>query len=185
MIVLVYSKRFSQIYQNHCSRINCIKATVNYQVNIIVPTMLSTTTLPNTQASHLQAYDKGVSNYYLYLLYNGLICCSGMCSEKKQLETLQLLVQLMPREHYLLLECILELLHKVLAEEESNKMTATALGMLFAPGILAPRNMLAKDLHEVSPNISNVVAFMVENALEVFKVKERPLKQQITKIDEM
>ncbi len=60
--------------------------------------------------------------------------------KSKQIQTMQLLVQLLPRENYKLFECLLELLHQVV-QEESNKMTADALGTLLAPCILVPRKV--------------------------------------------
>ena len=63
-----------------------------------------------------------------------------MTSEERQLQALQLLVQLLPRDNYIVLECLLELLHRV-ALHEGNKMTAEALGMLFAPHLLVPKKV--------------------------------------------
>ncbi len=76
-------------------------------------------------------------------------------SSHKQLQTVQLLVQLLPRQNLVLLEALLALLLRVV-QEPANLMTADTLGMLFAPTILAPRKMIAKDLHQVSPNINQV-----------------------------
>lgn len=71
-----------------------------------------------------------------------------MTSEEKQLQVLQLLVQLLPRDNYIVLECLLELLHRV-SLEESNKMSAEALGTLFAPHLLVPKKV-RKYLEEVT-----------------------------------
>ncbi len=60
--------------------------------------------------------------------------------EAKQLKTVQLLFQLLPRDNYRLLEQVLSLLHDVSRKEES-KMTADTLGTLFAPCILVPRKV--------------------------------------------
>ena len=60
--------------------------------------------------------------------------------ESKQLQTLQLLVQLLPRQNFQLLSLLLDLLHKV-AAQPNNKMTPEALGTLLAPCILAPRKV--------------------------------------------
>ena len=60
--------------------------------------------------------------------------------EARQLKTVQLLFQLLPRENFRLLEQVLTLLNNVSQKEES-KMTAETLGTLFAPCILAPRKV--------------------------------------------
>jgi hypothetical protein len=53
----------------------------------------------------------------------------------KQLKTLQLLFLLLPSDNYLLLECLIDLLHKV-TKSSGNMMTAQSLGTLFAPHLL-------------------------------------------------
>ncbi|KAK2148368.1 hypothetical protein LSH36_501g07006 [Paralvinella palmiformis] len=93
--------------------------------------------------------------------------------ESKQLQTLQLLLQLLPSENLFLLQCLLTLLHKV-AQEPANKMTSENLGMLFAPHLLMPRKMRPSELQTVVGNLTKIVSFMINNAYELFKLP-RPL----------
>jgi hypothetical protein len=58
----------------------------------------------------------------------------------KQLKTLQLLFLLLPSDNYLLLECLIDLLHKV-TKSSGNMMTAQSLGTLFAPHLLCCRKV--------------------------------------------
>ena len=78
-----------------------------------------------------------------------LSLCSDMaCS--KQLQTVQLLLQLLPQENVQLLHSLMQLLHRV-AAEEANKMTASTLATLFAPHILVPRKV-CNDIHVLVPS---------------------------------
>ena len=61
-------------------------------------------------------------------------------AKAKQLKTQQLLFQLLPRTNALLLECLIDLLHRV-ANVAENMMTSTALGTMFAPHLLCPRKV--------------------------------------------
>ncbi|KAL5022010.1 hypothetical protein ScPMuIL_001165 [Solemya velum] len=90
-------------------------------------------------------------------------------AEEKQLKTLQLLLLLLPRENSLLLECLLDLLHKVTKVSE-NMMTAHSLGTVFAPHLFVPRKMCAEDLHALSSTATKAAAFLIENAPELFKI---------------
>lgn len=65
---------------------------------------------------------------------------SDMQSEAKQIQTLQLLIQLLPTEHTTLLRHLLDLLHRV-AMEPANRMTADNLAILFVPHIIVPRKV--------------------------------------------
>lgn len=61
-------------------------------------------------------------------------------ARSKQLKTLQLLFLLLPPENSLLLECLIDLLHKV-TKTSGNMMTAQSLGTLFAPHLLCSRKV--------------------------------------------
>jgi hypothetical protein len=87
----------------------------------------------------------------------------------KRLQTVQLLLQLLPAENLQLLNQLLNLLVNV-THEEANKMNIEALATLFAPHILVPRKMTASELHTVSPTITKSLAFMIEHSSEIFKV---------------
>ena len=58
----------------------------------------------------------------------------------RQLQALQLMFLLLPRENMQLLDCLLNLLYRVV-QEPANKMTADTLGTLFAPHIMVPRKV--------------------------------------------
>lgn len=87
----------------------------------------------------------------------------------KQLKTLQLLFLLLPSENQLLLECLIDLLHKV-TKSSGNMMTAQSLGTLFAPHLLCSRKLSASELQWISPVVSKAVAFMIEYGPSIFKI---------------
>ncbi|KAK3606642.1 hypothetical protein CHS0354_032117 [Potamilus streckersoni] len=58
----------------------------------------------------------------------------------KQIKTLQLLFLLIPHQKSVLLECLLDLLHKV-SNVSENLMIAPSLGMVFASSLICPKKM--------------------------------------------
>ncbi|XP_064601829.1 rho GTPase-activating protein 19-like isoform X2 [Liolophura sinensis] len=90
-------------------------------------------------------------------------------AKKKQLKALQLLVLLLPRENALLLECLLDLLHKV-SVVEKNMMNPKSLGTVFAPHLICPRKLSPVELHAVSSLTADCVSFMIQHAHELFKI---------------
>lgn len=65
---------------------------------------------------------------------------TNMKLKGKVLKAVQLLMLLLPEENTLLLECLLELLSKVVSENK-NRMTSNALGTIFAPHLLCPKRV--------------------------------------------
>ncbi|ELU05337.1 hypothetical protein CAPTEDRAFT_221307 [Capitella teleta] len=86
----------------------------------------------------------------------------------KHLQTVQLLLQLLPQVNLRLLDQLLRLLVNVV-KEESNKMTVGALATLFAPHILVPRKVTASELQMVGPTIAKSVSFMIHHSSEIFQ----------------
>lgn len=80
----------------------------------------------------------------------GSVVLTEMSSESKRLQTLQLLVQLLPGENATLLRHLLDLLHRV-ADEPDNLMTEETLAMLFVPHIIIPRKVMCSVLFSVGP----------------------------------
>ncbi|XP_067657949.1 rho GTPase-activating protein 19-like [Haliotis asinina] len=87
----------------------------------------------------------------------------------KQLKALQLLFHLLPRENALLLECVLDLLHKV-AKVSENRMTSQALGTIFTPHLFCSRKLTPAELHTASMSSAKAVSFLVDNAQTLFKI---------------
>ena len=63
-----------------------------------------------------------------------------MVLDEKQIQTTQLLVQLLPADNATLLQCLLHLLYQV-SRQDSSKMTADTLGTLFAPHLIVPKKV--------------------------------------------
>lgn len=102
-----------------------------------------------------------------------------MNAESKQLQTLQLLLQLLPAKNRFLLQRLLLLLHKV-ALEPANKMTSDNLGTLFAPHLLMPRQMSASELKMAASDMSRMVTFMIDNVDKLFKLPEPVIRDIAT-----
>jgi hypothetical protein len=70
----------------------------------------------------------------------GCLCMLDMQCDSKRLQTMQLLVQLLPVEHATLLRHLVSLLHSVTLEP-ANRMTADNLAILFVPHVIVPRKV--------------------------------------------
>ncbi|XP_033254786.1 rho GTPase-activating protein 19-like [Drosophila miranda] len=61
------------------------------------------------------------------------------------------------------------MLHSVAAREESNKMSAENLAILFTPHLICPRQMPPEALHYTA-KMSSIVSYMIQQGLEIFEV---------------
>lgn len=93
-------------------------------------------------------------------------------SERHQhlLNSVQLLVLLLPDEQRELLQHIMEMLHAVSLHEQSNKMTAENLATIFTPHLICPRNLPPEVLHYTAKRMSSIVAYMINRSTEIFAV---------------
>ncbi|XP_071486684.1 rho GTPase-activating protein 19-like [Diadema antillarum] len=106
----------------------------------------------------------------------GRIRATRTTSQVKALRYLFLMLQ--PCTYKLLRE-VLELLNTVAENEESNKMNASSLGILFAPHVLWPRFLTTNDLRDQSyiNKLNYAVEFMISYFNSIFKVPESMLKK--------
>lgn len=73
-----------------------------------------------------------------------------MKARSKQIKGLQLLFLALPPTNCLLLECLIDMLHRVSRISE-NMMTAQSLGTVFAPCLLCPRKVSVLMFKILSP----------------------------------
>lgn len=62
-------------------------------------------------------------------------------NKERQMEALQLLLQLLPPANRSLLRLLLDLLHHTARQQDKNKMSAFNLALMFAPHLLWPRHV--------------------------------------------
>ncbi|CAF91061.1 unnamed protein product, partial [Tetraodon nigroviridis] len=62
-------------------------------------------------------------------------------NKERQMEALQLLLQLLPQANRSLLRLLLDLLHHTARQQDKNKMSAFNLALMFAPHVLWPRHV--------------------------------------------
>ncbi|KAH8369530.1 hypothetical protein KR093_000029, partial [Drosophila rubida] len=86
------------------------------------------------------------------------------------LNSVQLLILLLPEEHRELLKHIIEMLHAVSMHEQSNKMTAANLATVFTPHLICPRNLPPEVLHYTAKRMSSIIAYMIARNLDIFAV---------------
>nr|XP_022336337.1 rho GTPase-activating protein 19-like isoform X2 [Crassostrea virginica] len=109
--------------------------------------------------AHLQVVD---------MMSNAALEADKSKARKKQVKALQLMFLALPPTNTLLLECLIDMLHRVSRISE-NMMTAQSLGTVFAPCLLCPRKMPPEELQMISSKLSQAICFMVENGSQIFK----------------
>lgn len=98
---------------------------------------------------------------------------SQTTNSPRLLQSLQLLLLLLPSTNRTLLHDLLLLLH-LTALEPQNKMSAGSLATLFTPHLLCPRRLSAECLHGQYGSLSGILAFMIEiGPKDVFRVPEK------------
>jgi len=92
-------------------------------------------------------------------------------AHEKQMKCLQLLMLLLPRENATFLQTLLSLLHRA-ARCPDNKMSASSLGVVFAPSLICPRKLSAEAMQTVSATLSKAIALMIDNHQTIFRVPQ-------------
>ncbi|KAL9919097.1 rho GTPase activating protein at 54D [Glossina fuscipes fuscipes] len=93
--------------------------------------------------------------------------------QKKELHvlnSLQLLLLLLPEENRNLLEHVIDILHAVALKQQSNRMTPDNLATLFTPHLICPRNLPPEALHYLARKMSSIISYMVIKGREIFAV---------------
>ncbi|KAH8252506.1 hypothetical protein KR032_000289, partial [Drosophila birchii] len=100
---------------------------------------------------------------------SGQVAATG---ERQQhlLNSVQLLLLLLPEEHRDLLRHIIEMLHAVAQHEKSNKMSAENLATLFTPHLICPRQLPPEVLHYQAKKMSSIVSYMIVRGVDIFEV---------------
>ncbi|XP_047129273.1 rho GTPase-activating protein 19 isoform X1 [Hydra vulgaris] len=123
----------------------------------------------------------------LYDCYRQLADMDSVYEKHHKIKTLQYLFLLLPPLNRLLLKKLLELL-SIVAKDETNRMTAYNLGVVFAPNIVCtrqPMNCLSDFTDNVEP-FTDLVSFIIENSFELFQIPAEFLsevKQYLQKKD--
>lgn len=86
----------------------------------------------------------------------------------KRIETLQLILLLLPTVNRTLLRGILDLLYKTAKHQNSNKMNAANLATMFCPHLLWPRNLKTADLQRNIGKLNDHLAFMIRHSQKIF-----------------
>ena len=72
-------------------------------------------------------------------------------NKERQVEALQLLLQLLPQANRSLLRLLLDLLHHTARHQDRNKMSAFNLALMFAPHVLWPRHVRLRSSQGAGP----------------------------------
>lgn len=102
------------------------------------------------------------------------ICNSKENDEQNRIKTaLQLLCLLLPAENKIVLEDLINLLHKASQKESTNKMTADTLATLFTPHLICPRKLQPEVLHQTAATMTRMISFMIQSGSSIFLVPEK------------
>lgn len=86
----------------------------------------------------------------------------------KRIETLQLLLLLLPTVNRTLLRGVLNLLFQTAKNQKSNKMNAANLATMFCPHLLWPRNLKTMDFQNNIGKLNDHMAFMIRHSQKIF-----------------
>lgn len=86
----------------------------------------------------------------------------------KRIETLQLLLLLLPTVNRTLLRGILNLLFQTAKKQKENKMNATNLATMFCPHLLWPRNLKTTEFQKNIGKLNEHMAFMIRHSQKIF-----------------
>ncbi|XP_075167053.1 rho GTPase activating protein at 54D [Haematobia irritans] len=86
------------------------------------------------------------------------------------LNSIQLLLLLLPEENRQLLQHITQMLHAVASKQSVNKMGPDNLATLFAPHLICPRNLPPEALHYLARQMSSIISYMIIRAHDIFNV---------------
>ncbi|XP_057340181.1 uncharacterized protein LOC130677435 [Microplitis mediator] len=90
--------------------------------------------------------------------------------DSRLLNSIQLLLLLLPSNNRILLKHLLNLLNQTATYESSNKMNCDTLATLFTPHLMCPRKLSPEALHINSQHLSCLVAFMIKKGEELFEI---------------
>ncbi|XP_040156667.1 uncharacterized protein LOC120896543 [Anopheles arabiensis] len=103
-------------------------------------------------------------------LYHSKEAAQPARNEDRLLNALQLLLLLLPEENNILLRHIIELLHRTIQHEATNKMSAVNLATLFTPHLICPRKQSPEALHTTAQHMSGIVGFMIKTGPRLFHI---------------
>lgn len=89
------------------------------------------------------------------------------------MNSLQLLMLLIPKENRTLLRLIVQILNKTIKHENINKMTADSLSTLFTPHLVCPRKLNSEALYKVAKTMYSVVSFIIKTGETIFHIPEK------------
>ncbi|KAJ8001596.1 hypothetical protein DPEC_G00171110 [Dallia pectoralis] len=89
--------------------------------------------------------------------------------KERQMEALQLLFMLLPQANRSLLKLLLDLLYHTAKQQDTNKMSAFNLALMFAPHVMWPRSMTAGDLKENLKKLNSSMAFLIKHSQKLFR----------------
>lgn len=100
-------------------------------------------------------------------LYNSNHSDGNQTKETRLLQSIQLLLLLLPLENRILFHDINNMLNETSKFESNNKMSAESLATLFTPHLICPRKLAPEALHTISQNMSGLISFMIGRGKEL------------------
>ena len=86
----------------------------------------------------------------------------------KRIESLQLLLLLLPTNHRKVLRAVFNLLLQTAKYQKENKMNAANLATVFTPRLICQRTAKAADIHSNVSDLNDHIAFMIRHCEKIF-----------------
>ncbi|KAI4883298.1 hypothetical protein NFI96_024398, partial [Prochilodus magdalenae] len=86
--------------------------------------------------------------------------------DESSVQEVQRLIQLLPKEHCLLLKHVIAMLHCIQSHADHNQMTSSNLAVCIAPSLLWSSSSVT--LREDTKKVCDVVCFLIDNCCSVF-----------------
>ncbi|XP_041627629.1 rho GTPase-activating protein 20 isoform X3 [Vulpes lagopus] len=114
-------------------------------------------------------------------LYDQWVCVMDQGNDEERINTIQRLLDQLPRANVVLLRYLFGLLHNIKEHSSSNQMTAFNLAVCIAPSILWPPTSSSPELeNEFTKKVSLLIQFLIENCCRIFGKEITSLLGQVS-----
>ncbi|KAM5245975.1 rho GTPase-activating protein 20 [Ctenodactylus gundi] len=102
-------------------------------------------------------------------LYDQWICVMDQGNDEEKINTIQRLLDQLPRANVILLRYLFGVLHTIEQQSSSNQMNAFNLAVCIAPSVLWPPTSSSPEVEsEFTKKVSLLIQFLIENCCRIF-----------------
>jgi hypothetical protein len=153
-----------------------LKERLNKGINVDLDSEFTVIECAATLKTFLSDLSEPVLTDAYYKAHCQVVALAGEDAVEKKIQSLQLLFLLIPEPNYALLRDLLNLLHLVVENADTNKMTALNLATVFATHVMCPRKLSPDCLQSNHQMYIKAVSFMIEHYEKLFTLPTQVLK---------